>query len=112
MFVRGPASILGLAHDAKIARLGTGRGRQKPFRRKSSLKQLAHRRRAARHALFEPEIVDQDQLLGGKHDLKQLGSPVPLLLFLVTRSRRWLRRQAVVVTSCAYWEPCESDGNM
>jgi hypothetical protein len=65
-----PGSIHWLAGKAKIARLGTGAGRQKPLRRKSSPKQFANRRRSARHALLEPEIVDQGQLLGGKHDLK------------------------------------------
>jgi hypothetical protein len=65
-----PGSIHWLVGQAEIARLGTGAGRQKPFRRKSSPKQFTYRRRSARHALLEPEIVNQDQLLGGKHDLK------------------------------------------
>jgi hypothetical protein len=65
-----PRSIHWLAGQAKVARLGVGAGRQKSFRRKSSPKQFAYRRRSARHAFLEPEIVDQGQLLGGKHDLK------------------------------------------
>jgi hypothetical protein len=65
-----PGSIHWLVGQAEIARLGTGAGRQKPFCRKSSPKQFAYRRRSARHAPLEPEIVDQGQLLARKHDLK------------------------------------------
>jgi hypothetical protein len=59
---------------AKVARFGTGAGYHKPFRRKSPPEQLAYRRRPARHAPFEPEIVDENQLLGGKHDLQSLAA--------------------------------------
>jgi hypothetical protein len=65
-----PGSFIGPVGEAKIARFGTGAGRQKPFGGKSSPEQFAYCRRPARHALLEPEILDQGQLLGGKHDLK------------------------------------------
>ena len=63
------------AEDAVIARFHAGIAIRRPHRQ-PELQELAHRRRACRHAMPEAKIIDESELLRREHHLKPFTSRV------------------------------------